>query len=112
MNNPLDEFGNQLRVLREKRGLTQKQLAEHMGMSTRTILQAETHQSNPKFETVILLAKEMNISLDALIFPETASPNSVPKCVFDFFQNKSEEEARRLISICGNIEELYKTDHK
>jgi transcriptional regulator with XRE-family HTH domain len=111
MRNPLDEFGNQLRQCREERGLTQKELAEYMGMSHRTILQAETHQSNPKFETVILLAKEMNISLDSIIFPDTTSPNVVPKCVYDFFKDKTDAEAQRYISICKTIDELNKT-HK
>lgn len=82
MNNPLDEFGAKIRAEREARGLTQKQLAEKLGMSHRTVMQAEICRSNPKMETVILLAKELNISLDALVFPETATPNAVPKCVY------------------------------
>lgn len=108
MNNSVDDFGDVLRQERENRGFTQKQLAEHMGISYRTILQAETHKSNPRFETVSMLARELNISLDALIFPESVAPNAVSKCVFDFFRGKSEAEAKRLISICMNIEELYK----
>ena len=40
MNNPLDEFGAKVRAEREARGLTQKQLAEKLGMSHRTVMQA------------------------------------------------------------------------
>ena len=96
MNNPLDEFGAKVRAEREARGLTQKQLAEKLGMRHRTV----------KMETVILLAKELNISLDALVFPETATPNAVPKCVYDFFRGKTESEAEKLIDICRRIDEL------
>ena len=106
MNNPLDEFGAKVRAEREARGLTQKQLAEKLGMSHRTVMQAEICRSNPKMETVILLAKELNISLDALVFPETATPNSVPQCFYDFFRGKTESEAEKLIDICRRIDEL------
>lgn len=75
-------------------------------MSHRTVMQAEICRSNPKMETVILLAKELNISLDALVFPETATPNAVPKCVYDFFRGKTESEAEKLIDICRRIDEL------
>ena len=91
---------------RKESGLTQKQLAEKLGMSHRTVMQAEICRSNPKMETVILLAKELNISLDALVFPETATPNAVPKCVYDFFRGKTESEAEKLIDICRRIDEL------
>ena len=39
-------------------------------MNARTIIDLETCQSNPKFETVALVAKELNISVDAAIFPD------------------------------------------
>ena len=108
MNNPLDEFGFVLRQKRRERGFTQKQLAEYMGMSQRTILQAETRKSSPKFETVALLARELGISLDAVIYPDTASPNAVPKSVYDFFNGMSEEDAKKYIAICTEIAKLNK----
>ncbi|MGN8969371.1 helix-turn-helix domain-containing protein [Intestinimonas sp. HCP28S3_D6] len=104
MNNPLDAFGTKVRKEREVRDLTQKQLAAKLGMSHRTVMQAEICRSNPKFETVVLLAQELNISLDALIFPETTSPNQLPKCVYDYFKDKTEAEAQKLIDLCRQIE--------
>ena len=70
MNNPLDLFAWKVRSERKRQHLTQKQLAERLGMNPRTIIDLETCQSNPKFETVVLVAKELNISVDAAIFPE------------------------------------------
>ena len=106
MNNPLDEFAKALRKKRTEKGMTQKGLAAKLGMSHRTVLQAEGSDGNPKFETVILLAQELGISLDALIFPETASPNAVPKCVYDYFHGKPEAEAQKLIDLLKNLEAL------
>lgn len=59
MNNPLDLFAWKVRSERKRQHLTQKQLAERLGMNPRTIIDLETCQSNPKFETVVLVAKEL-----------------------------------------------------
>ena len=91
MNNPLDLFAWKVRSERKRQHLTQKQLAERLGMNPRTIIDLETCQSNPKFETVVLVAKELNISVDAAIFPEMVN-QTVSKTVVDFFAGKSEAE--------------------
>lgn len=108
MNNPLDELGKKVYEKRNEQGLTQKELAEKLGMSHRTIMQAETCQSNPKFETVALLAQYLNFSLDAVVFPESISPNELPKCVVDFFSAKTEAEAEKFIALCKKAEDLLK----
>ena len=61
MNNPIDLFAWKVRSERKRRHLTQKKLAERLSMNSRTIIDLETGKSNPKFETVILLARELNI---------------------------------------------------
>ena len=95
MNNPLDLFAWKVRSERKRQHLTQKQLAERLGMNPRTIIDLETCQSNPKFETVVLVAKELNISVDAAIFPEMVN-QTVSKTVVDFFARKSEAEIENL----------------
>lgn len=59
MNNPLDLFAWKLRSERKRQHLTQKALAERLHMSVRTIIEIEKCKSNPKFETVALLAKRI-----------------------------------------------------
>lgn len=103
MQNPVDSLGVTLRTAREKQNLTQRELAERLGMSVRTIIQAERGHSNPKFETVALLAKELNISLDAIVFPDlVVAP--VSKSVVDFFAGKSETEIQKYIMLCRQID--------
>lgn len=62
-------------------------------MCSRTIIEIENCKSNPRFETVALIAEEMNISLDGIVFHDKVS-QTVPKCVVDFFANKSEADAQ------------------
>ena len=102
MNNPLDLFAWKVRSERKRQHLTQKQLAERLGMNPRTIIDLETCQSNPKFETVVLVAKELNISVDAAIFPEMVN-QTVSKTVVDFFAGKSEAEIEKFIALCGRV---------
>ena len=77
-------------------------------MSHRTVMQAEICQSNPKFETVVLLSQYLGTSLDSIVFPETSSPNALPKYVYDFFKNKTFAEAQRFIELCQKAEEINK----
>lgn len=99
MQNPLDSFANALRAARAKQDITQKGLAEKLNMSVRTIIEIERRRSNPKFETVVLLCRELNISLDAIVFPDMTA-NMVSKTVIDFFESKSEAEIQKYISLC------------
>lgn len=94
MKNPVDSFAAALRAARARQHLTQRALAEKLHMSVRTIIEIELGRSNPRFETVALLAEELNISLDAIVFPDTAT-TTVSKTVTDFFAGKSEAEIQK-----------------
>ena len=91
--------------------MTQKALAERLHMSVRTIIEIEKCKSNPKFETVALLAKELNISLDAAIFPDMVTGTvSNSKTVVDFFAGKSEAEIQKYIALCKQAETFQKDE--
>ena len=107
MNNPIDLFAWKVRSERKRRHLTQKKLAERLSMNSRTIIDLETGKSDPKFETVILLARELNISVDAAFFPEMVSA-TVSKTVIDFFAGKSEAEIQMYIALCKQAEAIQK----
>lgn len=105
MYNPIDAFAKALRSARKRQGFTQRQLADKLHMSVRTILEAEQGRSSPKFETVVLLAKDLNISLDAIVFPDT-TVSTVSKSVIDFFSGKSETEIQKYIRLCQQADTL------
>lgn len=64
--NALD-FGKTLRGLREKAGMSQKQLAAHIGVSPTSISLYELHERMPKQETLAKIAKLFHVSTDYLI---------------------------------------------
>ena len=103
--NFLERFAHKLREKREQGKITQRELADRLNMCSRTIIEIENCKSNPRFETVALIAEEMNISLDGIVFHDKVS-QTVPKCVVDFFANKSEADAQKYIDLCRSSEKL------
>ena len=89
MNNPLDLFAWKVRSERKRQHLTQRKLAERLNMNARTIIDLETCQSNPKFETVALVAKELNISVDAAIFPDMVPCNHLTRSSFEHWDRNT-----------------------
>lgn len=60
-------FGENLKKLREGLGLTQKQLADKLGVNRATIGGYETKGKEPSYDTLFKLAKIFNCSLDVLL---------------------------------------------
>ena len=55
-----------------------------------------------------MLAKELNISLDAVVF-QNIQTDGVSKSVIDFFAGKSEEEIQKYIALCEQAEIIKNT---
>ncbi len=107
MQNFLNLFGKQVASKRKSLNMTQRQLADKLYMCVRTIIQIENGKSNSKFETILLIAKELNISIDAILFPDS-NPNQISKSVIDFFSGKAENESKLYINLCEQAEQLKK----
>ena len=69
----ITRMGDTLRSAREAKGMSQALLAEHIGVSTRTIIAIEKNQRNPTFEVLYQLVRTLDISAD-LIFYHDQSP--------------------------------------
>lgn len=89
----LDLLAKAVREAREERGLSQRELARRLSMNTRTIMDLEICRSNPKGETIFLIARELHISLDAIAHAGTSRPNSVSADVLEFFSGKDDAES-------------------
>ena len=58
-----------LAKLRKEKGLTQEGLARKANVSYHTVIKIENEGiENPKIETVIKLAKALNVSIDLLVY--------------------------------------------
>ena len=58
---------NQIRMYREKRGLTQAELAFILEVSRTAVVKWETDVANPKVDNLVKLAKALRCSVDDLL---------------------------------------------
>jgi transcriptional regulator with XRE-family HTH domain len=100
----MDQFSVAVRTARQKKELSQRALASKLNMSYRTILDLENGKSSPRAETVFLIATELDISLDAILFDEGS--DAISPTVFDFFSGKTQEESNRYIALCQQADAL------
>jgi transcriptional regulator with XRE-family HTH domain len=68
-------MGDRLRRARQARGMSLRRLAEVLGVSPSLISQVETGRAKPSVNTLYALASELGISLDVLLFMDTAPPS-------------------------------------
>ena len=106
MDTSLDRLAKAVRDAREEIGISQRELAQRLGMNTRTIMDLEIGRSNPKAETVFMIAKELHISLDALVIADTDRLNAVSADVLEFFSGKSDPISKDYIDVCRRIGDL------
>ncbi len=59
-------LGTAVRRLRERRGITQEDLAHDAGVTTGTLSKLERGQSDPAFSTVVKVAAALDVSLGEL----------------------------------------------
>jgi transcriptional regulator with XRE-family HTH domain len=66
-------LGARLRELREAAGLTQPQLAQHVGISTRQVSRLETGEQVATWPTVLALANALGVDCTAFTTPPAAA---------------------------------------
>lgn len=63
-------IGNKIKELREKKGLTQKELAEEIGVAQSTIAMIESGKNKGSIKTLAKIANYFNVSIDYLTTTE------------------------------------------
>ena len=69
----MEKFGERVRVLRDNKGLSQKELADRIGMTRSIISTYETGQKMPTYGKLIKLADVLEVSTDYLLGVENDS---------------------------------------
>ena len=60
-------LGKKLKELRINKGVTQKQIAEYLGIAPNSLQQFEYDKVNPSYENLIKLCRYFNVSADYLL---------------------------------------------
>ena len=70
MDGLLKTFGQTIKVARQAAGLTQEELAEQVGITTRYIMAIENENKQPSMKVLIKIIRALKISADTIFFPE------------------------------------------
>ncbi len=72
---------NRIKMLRKEQGLTQKDIADFLGVTPKAVSFYELEQREPSNEMLKKLAKKFNVSVDYLLDNEEATPKTkkIPK---------------------------------
>jgi XRE family aerobic/anaerobic benzoate catabolism transcriptional regulator len=111
----LANFGERVRTLRERRGVTLKQLAQISGLSDRYILQVEQGAANPSLESVLRLALALQTSITHLL-PEavktaSAEPSAATRKILQLLEGGSREQIARIAEAVSAFLEPTKRRH-
>lgn len=63
----MSDFGKRLKALREWRGLTQKQLANILGIEERSVSRYEEKDSLPRVDTAVKIAHYFGYSVEEMV---------------------------------------------
>lgn len=104
----MEQFiGNKIKVLRKSFGLTQKELADKIGIARATLSGYEKQTSQPDIETLKKLAHFFSVSTDFLLGLEYSTPNGEDFMRDFLYYGKQLNGLNRAI-IIGKMAELVK----
>lgn len=89
-------FGKRLKKLRKEAGITQKELADEIGVNRATIAGYETKGKEPSYDTLIKIARALNCSLDVLLGYQSKEDPSDTK-IKDLYKKLSQREDLQLL---------------
>lgn len=102
-------LGDLVKEERLRRNLSQNTLAENVHVSLRTISDIENYNANPRLETLSLLAKYLNISLDSVIFHDKLPADPyIEQIIYELNDCTDEEKQLALHTLRGLLEGLRK----
>ncbi len=72
-------LGNKIKLLRDTKNISQKELAEAIGVSDVMISMYEQDKKSPSLPTIIKLAKYFNVSTDYLLGAKIVKQDEIPE---------------------------------
>ncbi|NQG97134.1 helix-turn-helix domain-containing protein [Streptococcus suis] len=105
------DFGSIYKMIRESKGLTQEQVCGN-ALSRTTLAKIESNQSMPKFENMIFLLDQLNMSLEEFRYICNLYQPSIRQNIFnDIYNYSSSSNRSNLKDIREQCEKHLRTHH-
>jgi transcriptional regulator with XRE-family HTH domain len=100
-------FGRRLRSVREAAGLTQERVAERAHTDAKYVSALENGRSSPTLDTIMALAKALNVRADDLLLleGEDADNRTLRKRIETSLDGCNEEQLRRIYRLIRDVVE-------
>ena len=92
-------LGDTIRKARTELGYTQTQVAERIGIDSRTVLNIENYKGNSKMAILYPLLRELKVDPNDIFYPELQRGTSAIKQLRLLIEECSEDEAKLLIPV-------------
>lgn len=100
MKTPTEMLGARIRELRKRKGLTQEQLAETLGIDQKHMSRIELGKSYPSLDRLIMISEAMRISLPELFdFMHMSGKGERAQRIEEMVLQLSETDQRRVFKI-------------
>lgn len=96
------ELSEKLYTLRRKKGLSQEQLAQSLGVSRQAISKWESGQSLPESSTLVVISEYFNVSLDYLLKSKESLEPKVQN-TNDVKIEKSKDKSKTLLGVVLSV---------
>lgn len=94
------QFSERLKSLREKKEITQRELAKLINIASSTLAMYETGRRKPDFETLIKLADFFDVSTDYLLGRSNENDYKKPDFSKAFEADNLGQAIERIVNIC------------
>ena len=94
-------LGESLKRFRKERRITQKQVADAVGINLRLYQSYESGQTNPATSTVISIADAFNVPLDYLVGRDEEAHNTGESYLINPYRNLDESNRRTLTDLAS-----------
>lgn len=98
-----ESLASVVQTARIAQGLTQDELAEHIGVSGKSISNIERGVANPEFGTIYTLFRHLRIDANAVFYPENGEDSSLESQFRRLIASCSQEDLKMLLAINNNV---------
>ncbi|RJR43984.1 MAG: XRE family transcriptional regulator [Desulfobacteraceae bacterium] len=97
-------IGRRIREIRTKKGLTQEELAEKMGMGPKYLSSIERGKENPTLNTLIALAESLDVAMGEMFnFVELEDTSKLPVRIREMIKGASEKELKVILKVVSAV---------
>lgn len=112
MTSSIIALGDIVRETRKGRHMSQRELADKIGVCKRTIIDIETNIGNPKFEVLYRLIRELDLPLYQIFYPDIPENFEEKTVLLQEVSDCSTDELKILLPLIQSLKQILRTNEK